>query len=50
MVSLEKCKEILNKHETKYFHEQVAIIRAYLSSFADIILQSNLEQYETFRG
>jgi hypothetical protein len=50
MVSLERCKEILNKHEAKYSHEQVAMIRAYLSSFADIILQSNIEQYEAFRG
>jgi hypothetical protein len=37
MISIEKCKEILNKKEQKYTKEQIIVIREYLYQFVEII-------------
>ena len=42
MISLEKCKEILNCNENHYSMEQVKIIRDTLETLAGIVYESKL--------
>lgn len=40
MITLEKCKEILNKGETKYDNEEIKLIRKYLYLLAELQIEN----------
>ncbi len=44
MLSIEKCNEILNKHEKKYTKEEVLAIRESLYQLAELIM--NIKENE----
>lgn len=41
MLTLEKCKKILNQNETKFSDEQVRMIREYLYLVATLEIENN---------
>lgn len=43
MITLEKCKEILNKGKRKYDNEEIKLIREYLRLLAELQIENEKE-------
>lgn len=44
MITLEKCKEILNKGKRKYDNEEIKLIREYLCLLAELQIENEKER------